>query len=335
MQSPCRLQRAKSLRGIRLWVITWAALLALLAALPALAQSSPYKAGSPLLMWKVSSKTNSAYVLGSVHLGDKSLYPLPAVIEDAFQSANLLIVEVDLRKVDPMSAQQMMLQSAVYPPGDDLFHHISPATRAKLEAFLSTYGLPSALVAQMRAWMLGTMIQILPMMQNGLNPSEGIDTYFLNKTDDKRVDQLEDAQWQIKLLSEMPESVSDHWLSSALDEAQNPKERWQKLANYWRTGDADGLDAMLSESSAKENADERAFDRRLREERNPHMADRLEECLHSTDSCFMVVGAAHVIGKEGIVSLMRQRGYQVEQAQVGEEPAAGANSKKKAASANH
>jgi uncharacterized protein YbaP (TraB family) len=30
-----------------------------------------------------------------------------------------------------------------------------------------------------------------------------------------------------------------------------------------------------------------------------------------------VVGAAHVVGKEGIVSLMRQRGYQAEQARVG------------------
>src|SRR6266542_6661153 len=65
------------------------------------AQSSAYKPGSPLLMWKVSSKTNSGYVLGSVHLGDKSLYPLPAVIEDAFKSSSVLIVEVDIRNVDP------------------------------------------------------------------------------------------------------------------------------------------------------------------------------------------------------------------------------------------
>jgi uncharacterized protein len=314
MQSACRPRRLH-----RCWLC---ALLFVLALVPvATAQNSPYKAGSPLLMWKVSSQSNSAYVLGSVHLGDKSLYPLPAVIEDAFNNSSVLIVEVDLRKVDPMAAQEMMLQSAAYPEGDDLYHHITPATRAKLDAFLSSYGLPPELISHMRAWMLGTMIQILPMVQNGLDPSQGIDSYFLSKAGNKRVEQLEDAQWQIQLLSQMPDSVSDHWISSSLDEATNSKEHWQKLENFWRTGDAAQLDAMLSESSANESADERAFDRRLREDRNPHMADRLEQCLHFTDSCFMVVGAAHVVGKEGIVSLMRQRGYKVEQAQAGNEPA--------------
>src|SRR6266540_5919357 len=104
-----------------------------LISISALAQSSPYKPGSPLLMWKVSSKTNSGYVLGSVHLGDKSLYPLPVVIEDAFKSSSVLIVEVDIRNVDPYKLQKL-LAGAAYPAGDDLFHHISPETRAKLTA---------------------------------------------------------------------------------------------------------------------------------------------------------------------------------------------------------
>src|SRR6266702_2529007 len=105
------------------------------------AQSSAYKPGAPFLMWKVSSKTNSAYVLGSVHLGDKSLYPLPAAIEDAFKSSSVLIVEVDIRKVDPSQMQALML-AAAYPPGDDLFKHISPETHAKLTAYFSAYHPP-------------------------------------------------------------------------------------------------------------------------------------------------------------------------------------------------
>lgn len=307
MQRLLNPRRAFSLLCVLLW----------LAALPLQAQSSPYKPGSPLLMWKVSSKSNSAYVLGSIHLGDQSFYPLPAVIEDAFRSSNVLIVEVDLRKVDPLAAQQTMLQSAMYPPGDNLFHHITPATRDRLKAFLGTYGLPVEFVSHVRAWMLGTMIQILPMVQNGLNPNQGIDSYFLAKAGDKRVEQLESAQWQIKLLSQMPESLSDHWISTSLDEATHSKQHWAQLEKYWRQGEAEKLDQMLSASAADDTPEEKAFDRRLRQDRNPHMADRLEQCLHSTDSCFMVVGAAHVVGKEGIVHLMEERGYKVEQARVG------------------
>lgn len=289
--------------------------LVLFCAVSALAQSNPYKPGSPLLMWKVSSRTNSAYVLGSVHLGDKSLYPLPAVIENAFNAASVLIVEVDIRKVDPSETVQLMASGA-YPPGDDLFKHITPETRARVTTFLGGYGMPPELFSRMRPWMLGVMLQMLPMMKDGLNPNEGIDSYFLNKAGDKRVDQVEDAEWQIKLLSGMPDSLSDKWLSSAVTQAAESKELWAKFETYWTQGAADKLAALNNSTTMKDTADERAFERRLNADRNPRMADRLEKCLQATDACFMVVGAAHVVGSEGIIKLLQSRGYRVEQATV-------------------
>jgi uncharacterized protein len=292
----------------------------------AAAQGGVYKAGSPLLMWKVSSGTNSAYVVGSVHLGNKQMYPLPAVIEDAFHASSVLIVEVDIRHVDPTELQQFMLAGA-YPPGDDLFKHITPQTRAKLSAFLGP-SLPPELYSRVRPWVLGTMIQSMAMVKAGLNPSEGIDMHFLNEADGKRVEQLEDASWQIKLLSEMPDSISDEWITQNIKEAEGSEEHWAKLASLWSRGAAEEMDAMITGESANDSADARAFDRKLREQRNPHMADRLEKCLQSKESCFMVVGAAHVIGKEGIVKQLQARGYRVEQATVGKAQESSVQSKR-------
>ena len=242
---------------------------------PALAQSGVYKPGAPLLMWKVSSPTHSAYVLGSVHLGDPSLYPLPAVIENAFQASTVLIVEVDMRKVDPLQMQKLMA-GAAYPPGDDLFHHISPATRAKLTAFLGVYHLPPELFSHLRPWMLGVTIETLAMMKAGLRPNDGIDMHFLNEAGNKRVEQVETAAWQIKLLANMPESLSDAWPSSAIAQAEGSQDRWTKLATYWAEGAADKMDALVSSDNMNGSAEARAYERSLREDRNPHMADRLE-----------------------------------------------------------
>jgi uncharacterized protein YbaP (TraB family) len=278
------------------------------------AQASPYRPGAPLLMWKVSSGSNSAYVLGSVHLGNKEMYPLPAVVEDAFRASSVLIVEVDIRHVDPSSLQQFLVAGA-YPPGDDLFKHIKPETRMRLISFLGS-SLPPELYSRVRPWALGTMIQSLAMMKAGLDPSNGIDMHFLNEAADKRVEQLEDANWQIKLLSEMPESMADEWIAQNISEAEGSQEHWAKLATYWGRGAADELDTMITGESANDSADAKAFERRLREDRNPHMTDRLEQCLQSKQSCFMVVGAAHVIGKEGIIKQLQARGYRVEQATV-------------------
>ena len=291
------------------------ALIWLLISGAALAQSSAYKPGSPLPMWKVSSKTNSAYVLGSVHLGDKSLYPLPGAIENPFKASSVLIVEVDIRNVDPYQMQKLMA-AAAYPAGDDLFRHISPETRAKLTAYLTPYHLPPEIFSRIRPWALGVSIDTLALIKAGLNPSDGIDMHFLNEAGNKRVEQLEDAEWQMKLLEDMPESISDQWLSSAIAQAEGSQEHWKKLTRYWSQGDADKMDELLTGAEMGGGADEKRYERRLREDRNPHMAERLEKCLHSTDSCFMVVGAAHVIGSEGIVKQLQARGYRVEQATV-------------------
>jgi uncharacterized protein YbaP (TraB family) len=288
-----------------------------LISISALAQTSPYKPGAPLLMWKVSSKTNSAYVLGSVHLADKSLYPLPSVIENAFAAASVLIVEADMNKADKTQLQQLMMTLGTYPPNDDLFHHITPATRAKLSDFLGGYGIPPEAFAKFRPWMVSLMVVMLPMAKSGMNPNDGIDMYFLNKAGNKRVEQLEDAAWQIKLYAEFPESASDKSLSRTLTQAKDASETMTNFETYWTQGAVGKTESLMASLSADESKEEKAFERRLREDRNPHMADRLEKCLQSSsESCFMVVGAAHVIGNEGIVKLMQARGYKTEQAVV-------------------
>ncbi|HVJ04803.1 MAG TPA: TraB/GumN family protein [Candidatus Saccharimonadales bacterium] len=278
-----------------------------------LSQSSAYKPGAPLLMWKVSSKTNSAYVLGSVHLGDKSMYPLPAVVENAFNAASVLIVEVNMLKVDPRQMQQLMAATAIYSEGDDLFKHITPETREKLAAFLVAYGMPPEVIARFRPWAVGVTVSLLPLMKSGLDPKTGLDMYFLQKADSKRIEQLEDPAWQLKLLaSEVPENDSDKFLSSCIKDAESAKEKGSRIAALWSEGSAEKLDEYLS----RESPDQKTLSRRLREDRNPHMTDQFEKCLQSSESCFMVVGAAHVVGREGIVNQLKTRGYRVEQALI-------------------
>jgi uncharacterized protein len=292
------------------------AFLCALISVASFAQSGVYKPGTPVLMWKISSGSKSAYLLGSVHLGDKSFYPLPAVIENAFAASSLLIVEVDTRKINPMEAQQLMAASGTYPLGDDLSKHIAPETQAKLNAFLSGYGMPPALFARYRPWMAGLTVSMLPMFKAGLNPNQGIDMYFLSKAGDKPVEQLEDAASQIQVLSSVPDRASDSYLLSSIRQAEHSEETWTKLAKYWSEGEAEKIDELTNAQETDDNADMKAFSRRLREDRNPHMADRLEKCLHSQESCFMIVGAAHAVGREGIVKQLQARGYRVEQAVV-------------------
>jgi uncharacterized protein YbaP (TraB family) len=43
------------------------------------------------------------------------------------------------------------------------------------------------------------------------------------------------------------------------------------------------------------------------------MADAADHCLKNNERCFIVVGAGHLVGKDGVVRLLQARGFKVEQ----------------------
>lgn len=279
----------------------------------AIAQSSAYKPGQPVMMWKVTSKTGAAYLLGSTHLADKAIYPLPLVITRAFDASNVLIVEVDMNKVDQNKVKELTMKLGMYPEGDSLTRHISPETRKELEEYLGGMGIPAEAFNQFRPWMAGVMIVTVPLLKSGMDPEGGIDKFFLAKAGSKRVEQVEDMEFQLNLLSQFPENATDSSLQHAIKQGKQSDELMAKMTDYWSRGEADKLQSLMDSMSADDTPVEKAFTHRLLEDRNPGMTAKLEECM-KTDKCFMVVGAAHVIGKDGIVKQLQAQGYTVEQA---------------------
>src|SRR5262245_11844305 len=72
--------------------------------------------------------TATVYLVGSIHLGDTGLYPLPPEVEAAFTAARVLAVEFDVRKVDQATANKLTQQYGTYPEGDSLAKHLPAET---------------------------------------------------------------------------------------------------------------------------------------------------------------------------------------------------------------
>jgi len=58
--------------------------------------------------------------------------------------------------------------------------------------------------------------------------------------------------------------------------------------------------------------DSPAFYQSLVLDRNRRWIPRIESCL-ATGSCFVVVGAAHMVGSDGLIAMLRQKGYKITQ----------------------
>src|SRR5262245_30148672 len=81
-------------------------------------------------LWKVESKTNTVYLLGSVHLLKPEHYPLPTVIESAFTNAKKVAFETDIGSLEQADTQFKLLSRASLPDGQTLSQQLSPAVYA-------------------------------------------------------------------------------------------------------------------------------------------------------------------------------------------------------------
>jgi uncharacterized protein len=277
----------------------------------ALPQLGAQQAAAPVrkgLFWKATSESNTVYLLGSIHLGSKDMYPLPKEFEDAFAASRTLLVEVDLNKVDMQQMQAMVMGKGMYAGDDELWNHVSADTRKRVEQFCEKYQLPAAAVAKMKPWLVGITVATIPMMKMGMDPGLGIDKYFLDKAKEKNVVEIESAEWQVNLLSGFSDELQGKFLASAVDQAEKSIDHGRKIQDLWMRGDAAKVEEELSRDEGPPE-----IAKALLHDRNPHMADVAEQYLKGKDPAFVVVGAAHMVGKDGIVSLLEKRGYKVQQ----------------------
>jgi uncharacterized protein YbaP (TraB family) len=270
--------------------------------------------GSKLFLWKASSPTTEVYLFGSIHLGKKEWYPLAKEIEAAFEKSKYLAVEADESKTDPAQLQQLALQHGIYLPPDALSKHASPETMKALGALAEKLGLPAAQLEQMKPWLLSISLSSLSLIKLGYSPDLGIDRHFLKAAKDKKeILELESMEYQIKLLSGLSEELQLKFLELTLEEADNAKERMEKIVGAWSKGDAATLEDEMLKKRAAKNAAQAEFQAKLIDERNVGMAKKIGEYLKTKDVHFVVVGSAHLIGEKGIVKLLEKDGFKVEQ----------------------
>ncbi len=262
------------------------------------------------LLWKASRANHTIYLLGSIHMATREMYPLPDHIEQAFRNSTTLVVEVDLNKMDQGKFQTLMMANGLYPSEDSLWNHISADTKNLVVRFCQTNGMNPDAFARMKPWLAAMATAFGPAQMAKQEFAPGIDQHFLAQAAQRiRVEQIESAEYQFRLLASMPEAEQERSLRSALKGAGQGSEDFNQLQSFWLDGDAAKLDAYLS-SSMQGDPD---YSKRVFSDRNPRMADRAEQCLKAGERCFVVVGAGHMVGTDGVVHLLEQRGYKVQQ----------------------
>ncbi len=256
-----------------------------------------------LFLWRIQSAKATAYLLGSIHVAKPAMYPLDARIETAFSNSNVLVVEADASPEKAMELAVKMMARAGYPPEDGLEKHVSKETFDALVARLSKDGMPAAQVKMLKPWFLASMITLTELQKLGINPQNGLDLHFLSAAKGKPIVELEGAEAQIDLLDGFTDKEQEEFLNYTLKDMDSLAKHVNEIIDAWSAGDAKKIENYLFDS-AKDSPEMRTLLVKLFDERNAKMAAKIEELLKSNKTYFIVVGAGHLVGKNGLLQLL-------------------------------
>jgi uncharacterized protein YbaP (TraB family) len=263
-------------------------------------------------LWKVQSKTNTVYVLGSIHYLKKEMYPLDEKIEKAFDRSNILGVEANVDNIRKMDVQKLV-ESAFYSGDETLEKHLSPEAFELVKKQLTELGASLEAANKYRPWFLALSLASIEIVKLGFDPNYGIDRYFLSKaTEKKNIVELESLEYQINLFSALSEKDQELFLLYILKDIKVLERELDKLIKAWTAGDEKGIELIMTQS-VKEDKRLIPVYEKLVIERNRKMVSKIEEYLKGKETFFVIVGAGHLVGNQGIIELLKGKGFLLEQ----------------------
>ena len=302
-----------SLRLISAAVFVAAYAAAAIVAAPALdtRQDAPRRG----LLYEIRTVGNTVYLFGTLHVGKPEFYPLSREVNRALADSQRLYLEVNLTDTTTINAETVAM--AMYGDGITLDQKLPAALMAKVSARLARYQFPQQIALKMKPWMLAHTLLLLEAKRRGYDPELASEFHLLGYAGaaHKEIRGLESLSEQFAVFDRMSQAQQQAFLEQTLSEFDDARfeTRLKALFDAWANADARALEDELQYEKTQDSVFASILLPRLIDERNRAMADRIADIARSGPKSFVAVGALHLVGKEGIVELLRRRGFAVRQ----------------------
>ena len=258
-------------------------------------------------VWKASKGSSTIYLGGTIHLLRSSDYPLPPEFDKAFNESDVLMFETDIGLLNDPDIQMKLITRGVYDDGSTVEQHLTPKVYAELRNYADANGIPLKQFNRFRPAMLMTVLTVMELRKQGVT-AEGVDSYYyaLAKKGKKSVKWLESPEEQFNYLLTCVDGHEDEFVMYSLKELQDTSGQMAAITSAWRMGDSAVIENTLV---AEMKAVAPYIYNKLLVERNRNW---LPAITGSKGTTLILVGAAHLIGPDGLVEALRKRGYRVE-----------------------
>lgn len=271
------------------------------------------------LLWKVSGNNLSrpSYILGTYHFAPAAMIDKIPGMQEAFDGCDVVVGEIENENMMSPESQAMVAQAMIAPLDSTLDKLFTPEEYKIVEEvfnkYFGTMGVklkqmnmmkPSAISMQMQA------IQAIRYFPS-LNANDLIDMAVQNRANEMGRPSLafEDVNEQIDLLFNAPLTEQAKGLLEACRKDELFKMQSSALVEAYLAQDLSKLEAIITDPELggdnPEDLDALLYDR------NRSWAVKLVKMMPER-ACLVCVGAGHLPGNQGLLQLLRDRGYTVE-----------------------
>lgn len=268
-------------------------------------------AGHPLTLWRVDGAENSVYLLGSIHLLRAEDHPLPRAIDAAYADAEVLVMELDMDDLDPARTQAAFNSAGVMSDGTTLRELMGEEYYRAAEEAAAVIDVPLDMLASSEPWLAAMTVELMMLYRMGFDPMLGVEMTMTNRAtaDGKPIEGLETVEQQLGFLDGLPLEAQREMLLQTLLQGAEMTGSVDALIDAWRRGDTATLETELLQG-IEEQAD---LHEALIVDRNRRWAETIATWLDDEQDYLIVVGALHLVGDDGVPSLLGQAGYGIQQ----------------------
>jgi uncharacterized protein len=275
---------------------------------PACAADLP---GVPLAYELHAPNGAQAFLQGSMHFVRGAPPELHPRVAEGLRDADLLVLEIDPDESKPEVVARALIEMALLPEGTRLRDVVSPETWQLLETRAAQAKTSVEPLEAFEPWVVALTLIVGSITQVGFDPQAGTEQVALARSTDKQTLGLETAQQQLALFDALSPAEQEEMLRGALAGDPNSLAYLEAIADAWRCGDAAGVSAAIQAEVDAHPMLASFYDATIFG-RNVGMAEGIEDILQEHGSAFIVVGAAHLVGAQGIPALLEQAGFRVE-----------------------
>ena len=261
-------------------------------------------------VWKLEGKGNTVYIGGTMHLLSAEDYPLPLEFDSAYARSEVLVFEADIKKMEEPAMVQKVMMMAMYQDDRTLESEISEETYQLLESECAELDISLADFSKFKPGMVLLIYAVTKMQQSGLS-EDGVDQYYysLANADHKDLMFLESIESQLELMFGEDDEDYDQAISQFFDDQKKMDRIGDDIKDSWREG-KDKVFIRMQKEMEKEYPE---IYNKILLDRNVNWISEIDSYLDSEEVEFVLVGALHLPGSEGVLEMLKDEGYKLSQ----------------------